>query len=713
MFKNVTLEVSLKPFKKTDDTYIDSVCEMIFRQWYMLLKDRKTVSILLWTADGSEILDYTGDLSDSFEWCQYMGTANRPLADETDRDDLCIHTKKRLYTENPPVMTYELLKKIVAAFKKTGKHFFPDATITVGETFDIGPEFAVSDFKYRRHTEILNGKNGVDDFGFVDSTACLAGDDRSYAAYPNGIPDGTPFGLFLGKQANVFLADMGFDYLWLSNGLGFSADPWTLDGKIFDGKNFYPQRLQKTADEVFSFWKYFRKGCPDYPVETRGTNNSVGIDYVTDGVPLYDIYNGGFNITPPPNSPWAALNDDFGLELMGHMTRICGYPNKDFLFRFYIHDPWWINTPWYDRYECNPHDIYMPMAVSRLNEAGKPESPEIFNILSIDNSYGDMPDCCVTEPLPHILKAEKESPDDAAPFVWVYPMREYSTAEDETLLSEMYYGDTYIKDAINAGFPLNCVVSTDNFLKTPDEAYSKSILISPPPVETAVKGRLEDLIRKGITVICYADKTRRDTLPNGCRFVDMREPMTTLFAALADCGYEISHKALSANVKVPTMTVARFENGYFFSVYNTNTTTETHLRFPLGSPIFLGGETELRDGKAVYRFARSEHRECRFFVVQKNGVVGAHERTSVNAAVHRRIKLSGLSDATVYFFPETENAENVRASLIGDYSDRTPEYDDRWQIVRDEKFGTYLYAEHVTGTLDFFMMRQTEHGKSL
>lgn len=153
------------------------------------------------------------------------------------------------------------------------------------------------------------------------------------------------------------------------------------------------------------------------------------------------------------------------------------------------------------------------------------------------------------------------------------------------------------------------------------------------------------------------------------------------------------------------MTVSRFENGYFFSVYNTNTTTETQLRFPLGAPIFLGEETELRNGGAVYRFARSEHRECRFFIVQKSGVVGARERTPVNALVRRRIKLYGLEDATVYFFPETENAHKARTSLIGDYSDITPEYDDRFTIVNDKSCGTYLYAEHVTGELDFFMMR--------
>ena len=366
MFKNITLEVSLKPFKQTDNEYIHNVCRAVFRQWYPLLKDREEVSVMMWTADGSELLDYSGNMDDTFEWACYIGNANKPLSVTDDDMERSIHSKKKFYMKNPPVMTYKILKNIVEAFKEEGKKAFPDAKITVGETFDIGPEFAVSDFKYNRHIEICGGSDAVG--GFIDSTALIDGDNRRYAAYPDGIPDKTPFGLFLGKQANAFLTDMGFDYIWLSNGMGFSVNPWSQEGKIYDGENFHAEKLENVKNTVFDFWKLFRSGCPDFPVKTRGTNNSVGIDYASDGVPLYDIYNSKLNITPPPNSPWAALNDNFGLELMGHMTRICNLPGDNFMFRYYIHDPWWINSPWYDRYDSNPHDIYLPMAVSRIDE---------------------------------------------------------------------------------------------------------------------------------------------------------------------------------------------------------------------------------------------------------------------------------------------------------------------------------------------------------
>jgi hypothetical protein len=109
-------------------------------------------------------------------------------------------------------MTYRFLKTVVTILKEEGKKAFPEATIRVGETFDIGPEFALSDFKYNRHTEICTQTSGVDKLGFIDVTSVLKCDDRPYAAYPDGIPDGTLFSSFFGKQAQCFLSDMEFDW---------------------------------------------------------------------------------------------------------------------------------------------------------------------------------------------------------------------------------------------------------------------------------------------------------------------------------------------------------------------------------------------------------------------------------------------------------------------------------------------------------------------
>lgn len=703
MFRSVTLEMSLKPFKKTDDEYIRSVCREVFAGWRQLIKNREIISIMLWTADGSEILDYSGDLSEPFEWAYFMGTANLPEATESDPAELSLHEKKRKYIPNPPVMTYGILKRIVEVLKDEGKKAYPNSVIQIGETFDIGPEFAISDFKYKRHTEICSGAT-LDRCGFVDSTSCLKSDTKKYAAYPNGIPDGLKFGTFLGKQAEAFCRDMGFDYLWLSNGLGFSANPWDKTGKIFDGSRFYPEKLPETRAKVFEFWKLFREAAPALPLKTRGTNNSAGIDYTTDGVPLHDIYSADFDIAPPPNSPWAALNGNYGLELMGHMTRICELPADSFLFRYYIHDPWWVNTPWYDRYESSAGDIYMPMAVSRIDGKGKTVSATDFSILSIDNTFGDMPDHCINEPLPHILKAEKDAPDAPAPFVWVYPLKEYTSATSEEELSEIYYGDTFIQDAINGGFPLNCVVSADIFIDHPTALYQSSILVSPPPKTQQLRNKLREIATNGVNIIFYGSRsalTDLESIPNSVS-VCFEDGADALRAAAEKFGYRIDFKLSQKAKKPPTLTVHKSDGATFFSSCNTNTLTEISLRFPLGAPILLGAETELKKGSSTYRFGRCEHRECRVFVEQNEGELTAKEIQPVSARFRRKLLLTGLDNATVHFFPESYCKGGVYYASAELAPDDTPKPMYEMKRVTDPKNGDHFVAEGVTG--DFYFM---------
>lgn len=696
MFKNITLEMSLKPFKQTDEAYIRGICRQIFEQWRPLLKNRECISVMLWVGDGSEILDYAGNLADPFEWCRFIGTANLPYLEEGAPRETSLHKRKQDYIPNAPQMTYGILKTILSCLKEEGRKAFPQATIRIGETFDIGPEFAISEFKYRRHTEICSGSKMDQLFGFVDATATLHADCRPYAAYPHGIPEGTPFGTFLGKQSQLFLRDLGFDYLWLSNGLGFSADPWKKTGKIFDGERYYPEKLAETKKRVFDFWKLFRKECT-FPLETRGTNNSVGIDYASDGVPLYDIYTADLDITAPPNSPWAALNDNYGLEIMGHMTRVCELPGERFPFRYYIHDPWWVNSPWYDRYDSSPCDIYLPMAISRINARGKIETANSLNLLSIDNSYGGMPDQCVNEPLPHLLKAEKDAADRPAPLVWVYPLREYTTSQNADLLKEMNLGDHYICDAINDGLPLCCVVSADHFLGHSADLYRKSILISPVPENPAVLDQLAAFAGQGIGVILYGTQQKLQTVPPSDSMIklDVEGSAGALRRALAAYGYDISFVKKEEGTKPPTMAITRHDNGLFFSVYNCNTTTDARFKFPHGAPILCGGETELTDGRSSYRFSRGEHRECRVFVEQSSGVISCREAPPVSARYRRAIRITGLEDATVCLF--TEQGCECAVSLAKK-TDKTPEYDTRFK-----KNGTYLKGEHISGSIYFLI----------
>jgi hypothetical protein len=506
--RNVTLEMSLKPFKRVDPGYIDTVCRKVFHQWMHLIDRSDMVSVLLWVADGSEILDYRGKLDDEIEWARYLGTANSraPKNLKDDPELRGLHSRPYLYMDDPPTITFSTLRHIVGRLRAIGAEMTGKA-VRVGETFDPGPEFAKSPFKYDRHLEICSGGyHGVMSFAYCYAT--LHADDVAYAGFPDGIAEGTPLGRFLGRQSRIFLDDMGFDYLWFSNGFGFGAENWGSTGVIFDGAAFHQEAWEPTRAKVLDFWREFRDECPDYPIETRGTNLSTGIDLAGDAVPLGDIYRGGFDMLPPPNSPWAALNGDFGLELTGFLSRMAELPGEVYPYRFYVHDPWWLNSPWLDRYGREPHDIYLPLACARVNARGEVVGPSDVQFLTIDDSLGDMPDRCPNEVVPHILAGIDDGPDDAPPFLWVYPFDDYHRMMGEPgRASEVFAGDWFIRAAINDGFPLCGVVSTGNFASltaaNPDRFASSVIVATVPDAGSEADRAIVATVGHGGRVLLY------------------------------------------------------------------------------------------------------------------------------------------------------------------------------------------------------------------
>ncbi len=799
MLDHVTLEMSLKPFKKTDEVYMRGVIETVFDQWRILIKDAREISILLWTADGSEILQWQGDLEQEMEWAKYIGGA-QSTEDWSwcDPDKVSLHSRSYDYMENPPVFTYGLLKQVISLIKQIGQRLYPDRHIRVGETFDPGPEFARSEFKYTRHREICRGTS-MGGRAMVCCYSTLHEDAMSYAGFPEGIPEGTPFGTFFGRQCQAFLPAMGFDYLWLSNGFGFGSEPWSTEGAIFDGKRFDGARFEEVKKNCLDFWKYFRAECPSIPLETRGTNLLTGVDLATDGVPVKDIYEGGFGMLPPPNSPWAALNGDFGLELSGYMSHIAKIPDNRYLFRYYVHDPWWANSPWNDRYEALPHDIYLPMTVCRIDENARVQLPTHLNILSIDNSYGDMPDYCAYEPSMHIRKAMGLAPTALPPVVWVYPFDEYHAMKDEKSLREMFFGDWFIRGALNHGLPMSAVVSTDNFVtgyrKNP-AAYSRSILVATVPAAGSVcEETLLQFIARGGKVIFYGSVDRAserflelvnvvpseeerygelpvevteeiDTVIHGAkantihhRFITCgggvdtvckdpagaARPFVTVGGlvagtasshvvwlkgtcsaaytgnallepddegeyfsgeslmryALAALGYQIRFTKEYPDQSEPVIMLSRHDNALMFAVCAADTTVKTRLKFPLGAPLLMGGETVIdREGFAGYQFSKAELKECRVFIAQEEGVVGCHEFHSGSCFIRRRVKVTNLKNAIVRFLAPEGQTERVESCLnsLGDFNLVSEPFEH--SCITDEN-GTYYEARNVTGTLVF------------
>jgi hypothetical protein len=511
MIKNVTLEVSLKPFSDLSVEGIRAVCEKIYLQWQPLIKDIENISIMFWAADGSEILDYKGNLDDTFEWAKYIGVANPEIygiIPVLPQEQLSTFHSPRLYMKNPPEYTYADLKRILhilrEVFAEKGR------TTRIGATFDPGPEFAKSSFKYERHPEIcLTDSTGDGEKkSFVCCYAELNADSTVYAGFPNGIEQGMPFGKFLGRQAKHFCADLGFDYIWLSNGFGFGLEAWGVCGAVFDGTKFDNSVCEDIKNKIFRFWAEFREELPDLPVETRGTNLATGMDLASDAVPLCEIYAEIPGINPPPNSPWAAMNSDFGMELAGWMSHIAEIPvNTGYPFRFYTHDPWFINSPWLDRYGRNPHDIYMPLAITRIDEKGNVMGPDKISFLSIDNSYGNMPDQVPDEVIPHIKDALRTAPDAAGPVIWLYPFNEYHdmTFSGEKI-DEVFFGDWFMRTAINTGFQVNTVVSTGNFeAALNSNACLNNVIVTPTSVtnDENIFALLTEFIINGGKVLFY------------------------------------------------------------------------------------------------------------------------------------------------------------------------------------------------------------------
>lgn len=529
--KRLILEVSLKPFRDSSPSTTETVIREILRQWQLVIQDAGRLSFLLWTAEGSEILEYRGRMEDSIEWAKWIGIANEAPAHSWDPDRQTIHSRRFPYSENAPALTYARLKSIVTALKTLGEEI-TGKPVTVGTIFDPGPEFAESAFKYQKHPE-LNKGNIMGARQWIHCAATLHADDRAYAGFPDGIPEGTSLGTYLGRQSQHFLSDLGFDYLWLSNGFGYSLDSWNVTGEVFDGVRFDTSNSLEINQSILKFWRDFRQGCPDFPIETRGSNLSTAMDLASDASPLRDIYQGGFNLIAPVNSPWAALNGDYGLEITGWLSHIASLPDGDVVpFRYYIHDPWWLNSPWLDRYGREPHDIYLPLSASRISAKGNIPPPDSVSFLTIDDSYGRMPEEVASEVTPHLRRALADFPDEPGLVTWIYPFEEYHewTFANPNRVSEVFFGDWFMRSALNQGFPLNTVVSTENFLTSRavrPKLYKKTILVCPAPdANTPLAQALLEHLEDGGRALLYGPLNHADPRISSLLHTQIVEPVS-------------------------------------------------------------------------------------------------------------------------------------------------------------------------------------------
>lgn len=154
------------------------------------------------------------------------------------------------------------------------------------------------------------------------------------------------------------------------------------------------------------------------------------------------------------------------------------------------------------------------MAVSRIDRSGRTGIPTQLNFLTVDDSFGNMPDQVPNEVIPHILKARKDSPTAPGPLVWVYPFDEYHdwAYAHPDRLPEIYYGDWVIRQAINNMLPLNTVISTTAFTEVSVQQpslFDASVLFCiVPDAGTPLERALIRFVENGGKLIVYGPSDR-------------------------------------------------------------------------------------------------------------------------------------------------------------------------------------------------------------
>lgn len=507
--KRLTLELGLKVFTRLDDQAIDDTCFKVMDNWRALIEDAEAVDLLLWIGDGDEVFNWKGNLDDPIRWNDTVGF-NCLDYGAYPRSRHYTTWRARRYMEKPPSFTYRDISRIIQALKSSCKKMY-DKPLTVGETIDAGPEFVESRFKFERHPELLKGGPKSEfpySLAFLCCYAEMKADNFPYVTFPEGLPDGTPFGAFLGRQFKSMADALGFDWLWLSNGFGLTHYAWSYLGEVFDGNSYRPDRAPESIRQFESFWKAFRTESPDRPIEIRGTNFSIGMDATAHGIDIRDIYRTGGLTLPSPNPPWGSNN--LGLEMVSQMSRISSTPTRAIPLRYYVCDNWMAVVPWWDYYNREPFDIYCPMSISRLNEQGQTETTTDLKLFTINTGFGELSKTQALEIIPHLRRSFDMAPDEAGPLIWVYPFSEYQDElhkGDGARIEKSFFEDWYIARAVAAGLPLNTVITTDNFARlmidNPKALEGRTLIIPAPAADWPYADSLLRFVKSGGQVIIY------------------------------------------------------------------------------------------------------------------------------------------------------------------------------------------------------------------
>lgn len=466
-WRRLVLETTPKPFFAVPGQSFDQTANRLMEVWTPLIRRSRRFAILLFIGDGNEVFEWSGSLDQPLEWAKYIGFCNLGAVPDLYFKNWYDNRPGVPFRDDLPVACYADLKAIIDALKSASRTAFGQPC-EIGVAIDPGPEFSTSRFKYVDHPEVLvdyTPDGPRSSMRFVDTTKTLKPDTRTYAAFPSGIDKPTTFGTFFGKQFASFRQTFGIDYIWFSNGLGYSPFAWSTYGHLFHAGRFWPDLASDVAGAVIPFWTDFRQANPDVPIEVRGTDSSVGHDLSVHGASHRDIQVAGKLDAEPCNLP-VLRAELLAKEVMVYLTRLAGAPGDRVIYRNYLNDPWFPHDPWEHIYDREPFEIYTALSCSRLRADGSMLTPTDLHILSIDSEQGELSENQANEVIPHYLRGLREPATHPGAATWVYPFATFDTylQKQPGSLAQAFFHDHLIWRSIEGGLPLNTVVHESDFV---------------------------------------------------------------------------------------------------------------------------------------------------------------------------------------------------------------------------------------------------------
>jgi hypothetical protein len=243
-----------------------------YADWFAYVDE---VVVTFATGNGDHILNYRGrrHWDDTFDWARYncfggpennahdhnLGWLTR-VREGGERSD-------NPYMAGPMVivseaeMCYRDLAQIYTALR--GEAASRGIRLKVVEYLEPGPEFCRSEWKTVRHPEAARGSadaGGNIATGLIDVCSTLNEDNRAYAAYPDGLAEGTPTAEFIAGQTAAFLRDFELDGVFLGNQFGLlglwdprNAPPATAERRA--GVTRFFGQMRESLGEKLIYWQ--------------------------------------------------------------------------------------------------------------------------------------------------------------------------------------------------------------------------------------------------------------------------------------------------------------------------------------------------------------------------------------------------------------------------------------------------------------------------